>query len=129
MIAALLMVLGAGTANAQVSFDVRVGAPPPPRAVRVVPARPGPGFVWVNGYWYPVGNRYVWRQGYWARPPYVGARWYAPRYDGARFYSGDWNGNRGRFDRDGGRFDRGGGRFDRDRQGDRGRFREGDRRR
>jgi hypothetical protein len=31
--------------------------PPPPRVYRVRP-RPGPAFVWVEGYWYPQGNRY-----------------------------------------------------------------------
>jgi hypothetical protein len=38
-------------------------------------AAPGPGYAWVNGYWYGVGPRRVWRAGYWAPPrAYFGAR-------------------------------------------------------
>lgn len=86
----------------QVSFGIRIGAPPPPRVVRVRPHAPGPGYVWVDGYWYAKGNRYRWQNGYWARPPYVGAAWMAPRYEGGQFYQGYWRGNN---DRD--RFERG----------------------
>src|SRR5258708_28879704 len=42
----------------QVSVGIRIGPPPPPRVVRVVPRAPGPDYVWVEGYWYPVGNHY-----------------------------------------------------------------------
>ena len=31
------------------------------------PVYPGPGYSWVNGYWYHVGPRRVWRRGYWSR--------------------------------------------------------------
>jgi len=65
-----------------------------------VPVSPGPGFVWVQGYWYPVGPRYTWHSGYWTRVPYEGARWVAPRHDGERFYAGYWDGGRGRFEHD-----------------------------
>jgi hypothetical protein len=40
--------------------------------VAVHPAAPGPGFTWVDGYWYPVGGHYRWHEGYWTRPPYEG---------------------------------------------------------
>ena len=63
-------------------------APPPVVAYR--PPYPGPGYVWVPGYYYPSGPRYYWRAGYWSRPPYVGARWYAPRYQHGRYYRGYW---------------------------------------
>ena len=66
-------------------------APPvAPVAVYARPAYPGRGHVWINGYYYPVGQRYHWRQGYWARPPFAGARWYGPRYHGGRYYGGHW---------------------------------------
>ena len=52
--------------------------------------------MWLEGYWYPVGNRYEWHNGYWARPPYSGARWVGPQYDGGRFFEGYWDGGRGR---------------------------------
>ncbi len=70
---------------------VAVYAPPPPPPAYYVPAAPGPGYVWVSGYYYPVGPRYVWRAGYWARRPFPGAYWVAPRYHGHRYYGGYWH--------------------------------------
>src|SRR5262249_24552376 len=58
---------------------VVIEAPPPPRVYHVAP-RPGPEFVWVEGYWYPQGRRYLWHDGYWTRPPYAGAYWVEPYY-------------------------------------------------
>jgi hypothetical protein len=84
----------------QVSIGIRIGPPPPPRVVHVVPVSPGPGFFWVEGYWYPVGNHYKWHDGYWTRPPYEGARWIGPRHDGERFFNGYWDGDHGRRDHD-----------------------------
>ena len=97
-LAALLMV-GGSAFGAQVSLGVRIGAPPRARVVRV-PARPGADYIWVDGYWYPVGNKYKWHAGYWTRPPYGGARWVGPRYENQQFYNGYWDGDRGRFDHD-----------------------------
>lgn len=87
-------------ARAQVSIGISIGPPPSPRVVRVLPARPDPEVVWVEGYWYPVGRRYTWHEGYWTRPPYDGARWVAPRHDGERFFAGYWDGDRGRVEHD-----------------------------
>jgi len=96
----LALVLLAGSsafAATRFSIGVQVGpsygyypAPPPPPVVAYRPVNPGPGYYWVDGYYYPVGPRYVWRQGYWARPPYRGAVWVAPRYSGKRYYGGYW---------------------------------------
>ena len=88
--------LTAATALAQVSIGVRIGPPPPPRVVAVRPVAPGPGFMWVEGYWYPVGNHYKWHEGYWTRAPYSGARWYAPRHENGQWFEGYWEGDRGR---------------------------------
>ena len=85
-------------ARGQVSVGITIGPPPPPRVVRVIPSRPGPEFVWVDGYWYPVGGHYRWHAGYWTRPPYAGARWIGPRHEGGRYYNGYWEGDRGRFE-------------------------------
>jgi hypothetical protein len=90
------LLIGLAAAYGQVSIGIHIGPPPPPRVVRVLPARPGPEFVWVDGYWYPVGSRYTWHGGYWTRPAFPGARWVAPRHDGARFYQGYWEGERER---------------------------------
>ena len=99
LLSALLLV-ASQAGNAQVAVGIRIGPPPPLRAVAVVPAQPGPDFVWVGGYWYPVGGHYRWHAGYWSRPPYSGARWVGPRHDGERFYGGYWEGERGRVEHD-----------------------------
>jgi len=58
------LLFGGSAMSAQVSVGISIGAPPPPRVVRVHPVTPGPGYFWVDGYWYPVGRRYVWHEGY-----------------------------------------------------------------
>jgi hypothetical protein len=105
-----LVLLAGGTSFAQLSIGVRIGPPPPPRVIHARPRAPGPDYFWVDGYWYPVGNRYKWHDGYWTRPPYAGAAWIGPRYEGGQFYGGYWNGERGRFEHDH--------RWDRDRERD-----------
>ena len=112
-LAAVLLSGGVASA-AQVSIGVRIGPPPAPRVVRVLPHRPGPDYVWVAGYWYPVRNHYVWHDGYWTRPPYRNSRWIAPRYERGQFYDGYWDRDRDRRDRDYDRRDR-----DRNWRGDR----------
>lgn len=87
-------------AHAQLSIGISIGAPPPPRVLAVVPAAPAAGFVWVGGYWYPVGKHYKWHEGYWTRPPYAGARWVAPHHDGRQYFEGYWEGSRGRMEHD-----------------------------
>jgi hypothetical protein len=95
-----MLLAGALVSHAQVSLGIRIGPPPPPRVLAVRPVAPGPDFVWVDGYWYPVGRHYRWHAGYWTRPPYEGAHWVGPHYDGAQFYAGYWDGPRGRFEHD-----------------------------
>jgi len=95
-----LLLSGGVASAAQVSFDVRIGAPPPPRVVRVVPRRPGPQYVWVDGYWFPERGRYVWHDGYWTRPPFPGAYWVAPYHVDGRYYVGRWEDGRRSFRHD-----------------------------
>jgi len=93
-------ILGAATAaRGQVSIDVHIGPPPPPRAYRVAPP-PAHEYEWVEGYWYPQGKHYRWHDGYWTRPPYPGAYWVQPYYLEGRYYSGYWHGPRGRVEHD-----------------------------
>src|SRR3954453_23491258 len=92
------MLLTCSAAFAQVSIGIQIGPPTPPRVVHVVEVRPAPEYVWVEGYWYPVGQKYKWHQGYWTRPPYEGARWIAPRYEGREYFVGYWQSERGRFE-------------------------------
>ena len=71
---------------------MQIGPPPPPRVVRPLRS-PGADYVWVEGYWYPAGNRYRWHNGYWTRPPYEGAHWVGPHHDGQQFFEGYWDGD------------------------------------
>jgi hypothetical protein len=57
---------------------VRVG--PPPYQEEVVAVAPGPGYVWVRGYWEWGGAAYYWVPGRWVAPPYRGARGQAGRW-------------------------------------------------
>lgn len=113
-----LLLLAGGALFGQVSIGIRIGPPPTPRVVRVLPARPGPEYVWIEGYWYPVDGRYRWHAGYWTLPPYPGARWIVPHHDGERFFAGYWDGPHGRFEHDH--------RWDRDHDRDRERWRDHD---
>jgi hypothetical protein len=83
LLAGLLLAGSALMAAPGFSIGVGVGVPAPvyvapayvPPPAPVAYAAPGPGYTWVNGYWYRVGPRRVWRAGYWApRPGYFGAR-------------------------------------------------------
>lgn len=94
------LLVGLPASAAQISIGIRIGPPPPPRVVRLVPASPGPEFMWVGGYWYAVGNHWKWHDGYYTRAPYVGAHWVVPRYEGGQFYQGYWEGSRGRIEHD-----------------------------
>lgn len=100
LLAAALLFAAVPASRAQVSVGIQIGAPPPPRVLAVIPATPGPDFVWVEGYWYPSGRHYKWHSGYWTRPPYAGARWVAPHHDGERYFAGYWDGDHGRLEHD-----------------------------
>src|SRR6202043_1457900 len=103
--ASLLLAVGS-LFGADFSVGIRIGAPPPPRIVRVTPRSPGNGYVWVGGYWYASGQLWKGHDGYWARPPYGGAPGVAPRHDGERYYQGYWQNDHGQYAHDHGRDDR-----------------------
>jgi hypothetical protein len=69
-------------------------APPPPQVHGVVGYAPGPGYVWVDGFWDWRGGNWHWVRGYWTRPPRARAIWVAPRWEpygrGYRFHRGYW---------------------------------------
>jgi hypothetical protein len=93
----IAMLLWTGSVMAaQISIGIRIGPPPPPRVVHVMPARPGPEFLWIDGYWYPMENHYRWHEGYWVRPPYPGAVWVTSRYESGHYIGGYWKSDRGR---------------------------------
>jgi hypothetical protein len=79
------------------SLGVSIGPPPPPPVTEVQPANPpGPGFVWIGGYWFPEDGHYIWHDGHWMRPAYDNAHWMGPRYESGRYYEGYWEGPNGR---------------------------------
>jgi WXXGXW repeat (2 copies) len=61
---------------------VRVGPPAPIVETRVV--SPGPGFVWVPGFYRWQRAGYVWVPGRWDRPPRARAVWVPARWVHAR---------------------------------------------
>ena len=96
----LLTLLISGAVFAQISVGIRIGPPPQPRIVRVRPASPGPGYIFTDGYWYPVRGHYKWHEAYWTRPPYEGAAWVPPHHDGQYYLAGHWDGPHGRIEHD-----------------------------
>jgi WXXGXW repeat (2 copies) len=69
--------VGAGMFLASCGAGVAYYAPGPPPPVRVETfgVAPGPGFVWINGYWGYRGSAHVWIPGRWERPPRQGRVW------------------------------------------------------
>jgi len=53
---------------------------PPPMREEVIIGAPGPGFIWIGGYWRWYGGNYVWSSGHWARAR-AGRRWEAGRWE------------------------------------------------
>ncbi len=94
LFAAALSGLGlatSGCAGGRVGIALAVGIPPPPLRAEVILASPGPGFVWVPGYWDWAGASYVWVAGAWVRPPFLHARWESPRWRRHHYYRGRWH--------------------------------------
>jgi hypothetical protein len=60
--------------------EVVVDQDPPAAQAEVVGVAPGPGFIWVGGYYHWYGNRWAWNRGHYERPPHSGAVWVRPRY-------------------------------------------------
>lgn len=67
-------------------------APPPPQ-VEVYGTAPGPGFVWLGGFWRWEGGRHEWVRGHWERGR-PGERWVPHRWvherDGWHLSEGHW---------------------------------------
>jgi hypothetical protein len=72
----------------------RVPAPPAPRVVGAFGFAPGPGYVWMDGFWDLRGSRWVWVDGRWGRPPRAGAVWVPDRWER---HGDGWRHNRGRW--------------------------------
>lgn len=57
------------------------GSEPPPPIVETVVVSPGPGYVWVPGYWRWHERHWVWVGGAWLIPPRHGAVWVGGRWE------------------------------------------------
>jgi hypothetical protein len=75
--------------------EVVVDQDPPQPLVETVGVAPGPGYIWIGGYYHWAGARWVWYRGHYDRPPHAGAVWVRPRYTyrgNARIYvRGYWH--------------------------------------
>jgi hypothetical protein len=72
----------ASTILADISINIGIEAPPPaPRQEVIVGVSPGPGFVWIGGYWDGAPGHYAWVGGHWDRPPHEHSQWFAPHWD------------------------------------------------
>src|SRR5579864_4826046 len=94
MLAALLFAALPFASNAQVAIGVSVDLAPPPLPVYTQPPCPGPGYIWVPGYWAYGDDDYYWVPGTWALAPEVGFLW-TPGWwgwgdGGYVFHSGYW---------------------------------------
>jgi hypothetical protein len=74
-----MLALAMAALNACASAPTRdrlyVLTPPPAQRVEVVGAAPGPGYVWVRGYYRWVGDGYAWVPGHWVVPVRGYHRW------------------------------------------------------
>jgi len=72
----------------------RVPPPPAPMVAGPVGYAPGPGFVWVDGFWDLHGGRWAWVSGAWRRPPHRRSVWvrsyWEPHGKSYRFHRGYW---------------------------------------
>lgn len=105
LLALVLLAGGSMFAQTRFSVGVNIGGYGPgyyaPAPVLVRPPYPGPGFVWVDGYW--TTNRFgrTWVPGRWSRPYGYRAqpapRYYAPSYsNGYRGHDNRRDGNHNR---------------------------------
>jgi len=69
----LVLLLSPLIGRAEFAFSIMFG--PPPLPVYEQPPIPGPGFLWVPGYWSYGPYGYFWVPGTWVQPPEVGLLW------------------------------------------------------
>jgi len=56
------------------------GPPPPPRQ-EIIVAQPGPGYIWIGGYWAWHHHHHEWVGGHWEMPPHGHHVWVEPRWE------------------------------------------------
>lgn len=75
--AAVVLLSGCVVASRPGSVVLYVDRPPPVAYSEAVVASPGPGYVWVGGYYSWTGRDYYWNRGHWTLPP-AGYRYWNP---------------------------------------------------
>jgi hypothetical protein len=78
---ALALMLASATSMAFVSVGLSITIAPPALPIYEQPQIPGPGYLWVPGYWAWSDDGYYWVPGTWVFPPRVGFLW-TPGYWG-----------------------------------------------
>ena len=78
----IVLLAGSALAGPRITVGIGFGAPAPVAVVR--PVCPGPGYIWVEGYYAPSG---VWVPGFW-RAPVVGVA-VAPHYVAPHYFAYD----------------------------------------
>jgi YXWGXW repeat-containing protein len=86
----LAAVLLGASSSSSAFVAVSVTLAPPPIPVYEQPLIPGPGYIWVPGYWAWGPEGYYWVPGTWVVAPFVGALW-TPGYWGWDGGSYIWN--------------------------------------
>jgi hypothetical protein len=90
-----MMLLAGGSMFAQTRFSVGVGvAGPNAGYYAAIPPSPGPGYVWIEGFWSQNYGQSVWVPGYWSLQPYYGG--YGSSYYGG-YNSGYYGGGYGTY--------------------------------
>ncbi len=96
LLSAVIVLAAPATSQAGIAIGISVGFAPPALPIYVQPLCPGPGYIWIPGYWAwdPDIGDYYWVPGVWVLAPFVGALW-TPGYwgwsDGVYgWYDGYW---------------------------------------
>src|SRR5215471_1240271 len=73
LVLALLLVIASTASFGGISFSVTLA--PPLLPIYAQPICPGPGYIWVPGYWAYGDFGWFWVPGTWVLAPFVGALW------------------------------------------------------
>ena len=93
--ASVMLFASAGCAAHAGYYSGYVSVPPPPPRREVIGVAPGPGFLWIDGYYgWRSGGGYYWVPGRWERPPRPHAHWAPGRWEkthhGYAWHDGRW---------------------------------------
>lgn len=76
LLAAEFLAAPKASQGASIAVGISVGVAPPPIPVYTQPVCPGPGYIWMPGYWaYDPVNGYYWVPGTWVVAPAPGLLW------------------------------------------------------